>query len=87
MSFLRRLWRCYVAGSYIIRSYKQYRDEDIRRAVELVHQGASIREAKAATGVPNATLCRNLEKCKRHEGPCKGAALRPFFLPDALQNT
>ena len=82
------LWWCYVPGARVYisrrrhwRGYKEYTKADIDRAIELVHNGASLIEAEKATRVPDSSIRRFLKKCTAHPGPCKGASLRqgPFL--------
>ena len=76
------LWWYYVPGARFYvrrrhwRGYKEYTKADIDRAIELVHNGASLVEAEKATRVPDASIRRFLKKCTAHPGPCKGANLR-----------
>ena len=56
------------------RAYRtSYNDNDMERAIEMVHNGSTLAEAEFLTKVPQATLRRRLLKCQMHHGPCKGA--------------
>lgn len=77
------LWWCYVPGPgtsffkrRLWRGYKEYTQEDVDRAIALVHDGASLVEAEKTSRVPDASIRRFLKKCTAHAGPCKGANLR-----------
>ncbi|XP_076461349.1 uncharacterized protein LOC143293889 isoform X8 [Babylonia areolata] len=59
--------------------YKLYSPQDTARAVDLVHEGATLVEAYKATNVPYSSICRFLKNCTSHTGPCKGAKHRPGF--------
>ena len=54
-------------------SYKQYTQEDMARAVELVHQGHSTPQAALECCVPERSLYYKLSKCEAHRGKCRGA--------------
>lgn len=66
--------RRYVPG------YKYYSKEDVGRALELVHEGATSIEAARATRVPDSSIRRLLRKCTAHTGLCRGARYRPGTL-------
>ncbi|KAK7473332.1 hypothetical protein BaRGS_00035380 [Batillaria attramentaria] len=56
-----------------IRTYKNYTQQQIDTALELIHQGLSLNRAAMQSGVPETTILRRTWRCKDHEGPCRGA--------------
>lgn len=60
-----------------IHRYKMYSEADRNLAVELVHNGLSLKQAVTKTGVPQTTVHRLLKACKAHTGPCRGAFYKP----------
>ncbi|KAL8615719.1 hypothetical protein ACOMHN_007472 [Nucella lapillus] len=65
-----------IVGS-LIRPYKMYSEEDRKRALDMVHEGASLKQAEAATGVPKTTVMRLTKSCSAHSGICFSAKTRP----------
>ena len=52
-------------------NYREYTEEDISEATELVHGGMSVIDAALKYGIPRATLFnRSRDGCKTHSGRC-----------------
>ena len=89
---LRRPFLVFVPGYVMDRplrryvpGYKCYSKEDVDRALELVHEGATSIEAAKATRVPDSSIRRLLRKCTAHTGLCKGARHRPGTVWHSLE--
>lgn len=60
----------------LLRPCKLYTERDRLLALEMVHEGASLRQVEAATGVPRSTVMRMTKACGAHTGKCHNAKNR-----------
>ena len=84
----RGTWLMFVPGPHTflrgrkgrqLRGFRAYTEADAIRAMDCIHDGASLRQAEMATGVPEATIRRLLKRCTEHGSvPCKGANRRTW---------
>lgn len=66
-----------IVEEQLIRPCKMYTEGDRLQALEMVHEGASLRQVEAATGVPKSTVMRMTKTCDAHTGKCHNAKNRP----------
>ena len=61
----------------LVRPSRMYSEEDRVRALDMIHGGATLKQAEHATGVPKSTVMRMTKTCKTHTGICHNAKNRP----------
>lgn len=60
-----------IASTVVVGTYREYTDDDVAEAIELVHGGMPVIDAALRFGIPRATLfVRSRQGCPSHTGRC-----------------